>query len=653
MLTWGAVAGLVAAVFPVSTALAAPSRTFTITTAAVPAAEVATPYAVTLAASGGKTPFTWSVTAGGFPDGVVLAPSTGAVSGSPTDVAVSGDVTVTVTDALGKTASKTFSIAVYPKLVVSTLTLPGAIMGTPYSATVVAAGGSGGYVWSLGAKSSLPNGLTLSAATGVISGTPTAFGTKSFTMVVRDSVGYSASQAMSITVNSDLRITTTSVPVAMATRSYSASLAAAGGRTPYKWALASGSSLPAGLSVGSNGAITGTPTTAAAPSNVTFAVTDATGVTLRKTLSMSVLANLSVATATLPVAMVGETYPSTSLAASGGDGTYTWSLVSGTLPAGMTFAADGTLSGNPTASAAGTSLQFRVTDGNAFTATRSLSLTVYPALSVTTASLPAAVIDSTYPTTTLAASGGDGSYSWAVTSGSLPDGLSLASNGALTGTPSATASTQTVTVTVTDGRSVTATATLSITVYSALTVTTATLSDTMIGDTYSANLAATGGNASYSWALTTGSLPAGLSLAADGTISGTVGAAATSQTFTVTVTDGNNYTATATLSITVYPTLAITTSALPDAQADVTYADTTLAATGGNGTYSWSVTTGSLPDGLSLATDGTISGTTGATATSATFTVTVTDGDGRTTTASLTITVLVPAPAGALLLGVL
>lgn len=72
----------------------------------------------------------------------------------------------------------------YP--VIETASLPDGVVGVPYTATLTAGGGAPPYKWSL-SQGALPSGLTLDAATGRITGTPTAEGTFSITVQVQDS----------------------------------------------------------------------------------------------------------------------------------------------------------------------------------------------------------------------------------------------------------------------------------------------------------------------------------------------------------------------------------------------------------------------------------------------------------------------------------
>jgi hypothetical protein len=215
----------------------------------------------------------------------------------------------------------------------------------------------------------------------VISGTPTATGTSNFTVRVTDSQAPAdtATKALSIVVSAgipDLVITTTSVPNGQIGVAYSQTLVATGGVTPYSWSTVGGT-LPSGLSLSSGGVISGTPTTSGT-SNFTVQVTDsqAPADTATKALSITIPADLSVTTSSLPNGTVGTAYSQT-LAAAGGVTPYSWSLASGSLPAGLSLSSGGVISGTP--SATGTSsFTVQVTDSQspADTATRALSITI-------------------------------------------------------------------------------------------------------------------------------------------------------------------------------------------------------------------------------------------------------------------------------------
>ncbi|MFM2106224.1 MAG: hypothetical protein RL338_1256 [Chloroflexota bacterium] len=169
------------------------------------------------------------------------------------------------------------------------------------------------------------------------------------------------------------------------------------------------------------------------------------------------------------------------------------------------------------------------------------------------------------------------------------------------------------------------------------TVTTTSLSTGTAGVAYLASLAATGGAAPYAWSLASGSLPRGLSLSTDGTISGTSASTGTFS-FSVRVWGDDASTSTRALSLTLQAPPSITTSSLATGTAGVAYGTVTLAAAGGQSPYTWALGGGSLPTSLALGAGGVLSG---APTQSGGFTPTfrVTDSLGRTATRSIPLTV--------------
>src|SRR5205814_3317497 len=184
-------------------------------------------------------------------------------------------------------------------------------------------------------------------------------------------------------------------------------------------------------------------------------------------------------------------------------------------------------------------------------------------------------------------------------------------------------------------------------------ITATSLPDGVLNAAYAAALQSIGGTGAVTWSLTTGTLPAGLTLNRTGAIAGTPTAAGTAAV-TITATDSANppNSVAIPLSITINaaaPPFAISTASLPNGTIGTPY-DQILSASGGTAPFTWSVSTGSLPAGLSLnAATGEITGTpTSSTTTppSFTFTLTATDSSATPLTAQKQFT-LTPIPATA------
>jgi large repetitive protein len=312
-------------------------------------------------------------------------------------------------------------------LVVETVTLAEAIEGHAYSQQLEAAGGSGGYSWTL-AAGSLPSGLTLSA-TGLISGRPVGAGTSSFRAHAVDSGGRSATADLSIRVVQALAVHTGTLPDAEAGKDFSAQLQAVGGRGTLTWSLMG--EAPAWLTVSSTGLLSGTPPSPGS-AMVAIAVADESGQQATRPLPVTIRDPLAIPAITLPKATQGRAYAA-QLVATGGDGAYAWAIDAGALPAGVALGSGGALTG---AATVGGDFDFtvRVTDGSGRVATRSLSIHVERAPAIQTVSLPAGDVGTAY-TAQLQAIGGTGAYTWSLTAGSLPDGLTLAPSGAISGVP--------------------------------------------------------------------------------------------------------------------------------------------------------------------------------------------------------------------------
>ena len=197
--------------------------------------------------------------------------------------------------------------------------------------------------------------------------------------------------------------------------------------------------------------------------------TDGTGAFGTRAYTVTIAAApIVVNPASLPAATVGTAYSQT-VSATGGTGSYTFSVSAGALPAGLTLnASSGVISGTPTTAGA-SSFTIRATDGSGAFGARAYSVTTSAAVTVNPATLPNGTVGVVY-TQTVTASGGSGSYTFGVSAGSLPTGLSLnASTGAITGTPSGVGASS-FTITATDGNGATGSRAYTVTINAAIAV---------------------------------------------------------------------------------------------------------------------------------------------------------------------------------------
>jgi hypothetical protein len=596
-----------------------------------------------LAATGGVQPYHWAVT--GLPAGLTFDATTGAISGTlAANATTSTNVVITVTDSASvSVSSPALTLTVTPGPSIAAAVLPNGEVTAPYpQQTLAAAGGSGsGYTLTV-TSGSLPAGLVLNSTTGAITGTPTAAGPSNFTVQVTDSAGGKGTQNFTLTIVAAPTITTApALPSGTVGVAYTTvTLAASDGTPPYLWSIITGS-LPPGLSLdATTGTITGTPTQSG-PSNFTVQVKDAKQVTATKQFSITIAAGLTITTApVLPRGTVGIGY-SVFISAAGGTPPYTWSVVSGSLPNGLTLVSStGEIRGFPSSSG---SFPFtvKITDSASVTATKDFTLTVAGALTFTTPPiLPSAAAGVPY-SQPLAASGGNPPYSFNITAGALPNGLSLSTvSNLITGTP-VSSGTFTFTIQVKDSNSVTVSQVFTLTVSAGLVITTPPqLPQGAVNSPYSQALAAVGGTAPYTWKLVQGTLPLGLSLSG-GTIAGTPTANGSS-TFTIQVMDNAGVTASQQFTLTIGAGLAITTPpALPPGTVGQAYGPFTLAQVGGTSPYTWAVSAGSMPAGLSLSLNGIITGTPAA-AGAFTVTLQVKDSTGATAAQTFTISIVQP-----------
>jgi hypothetical protein len=598
---------------------------------------------VSLTGSGGAGG-AYTYTATGLPPGLTMS-SSGVISGTPT---ASGtfNYTVTITDTGGNQGSGrcshkgtlSCSITVQPGVSATCLCIS-PIKGVAItSSAMVGSGGSGsGYTFS---ATGLPAGLSMSSS-GVISGTPTVSGTFNYTVTITDSKGNKGTLNCSITVQPGISATCLSIDAVQGDSIVSATLVGSGGTGPYSFTA---TGLPAGLTISTSGAISGTPTVSGT-FNYTVTITDSKGNKGTLSCSIVVLPPVSVSCVTFN-AVQGVAITPVSLTGSGGaGGAYTYTATG--LPPGLTMSSSGVITGTPTAS--GTfnyTVTITDTGGNqgsgrcSHKGTLSCSITVQPGISATCLSIDAVQGDAIV-SATLVGSGGTGPYTFTATG--LPAGLSISTSGTISGTPTVSG-TFNYTVTITDSKGNKGTLSCSIVVLPPVSVSCVTFNAVQGVAITPVSLTGSGG-AGGAYTYTATGLPPGLSMSSSGVISGTPTASGTfNYTVTITDTGGNqgsgrcSHKGTLTCSITVTSHVSATCLCISPVKG-VAITSSAMVGSGGSGGYTFSAT--GLPAGLSMSSSGVISGTPTVTGTFS-YTVTITDSKGNKGTLSCSITVVTP-----------
>ncbi|WP_175560437.1 beta strand repeat-containing protein, partial [Janthinobacterium lividum] len=541
--------------------------------------------------------------------------ATNAVRYRNTNLSATSD-TFTVRDDVGQPI--VYNVTITSAIVLAPATVPNATVAQPYSTTTVTAtGGAAPYTYAISAGA-LPAGMSLSGG-GVLSGTPTAGGTFNFTVRATDSLAVNGTRAYTLTVSAPtIAILPTTLPAMTAGLAYSQTIAASGGTGTYTYARTAGS-LPAGLTLASNGTLSGTPTAAGAYSFTVTATDSSTGAgpySGARAYSGTVAAGAPVAGNVSATVAYGSSANPVTLDLSGGVAT---SVAVASAALHGTATANGTsITYTPTAGYAGLdSFTYTASNGIGTSAAATVAVIVN-ALEVTLVpTVPGATIAMAY-SQNLSAANGTAPYTYAITSGALPAGISLnTSTGLLSGTPTASG-TFNFAARATDsspgsGPFSTTQGYLLTVAAPTIAIAPATLSAMTAGVAGSQTITASGGTSTYTYTISAGTLPAGVSLnTATGLLSGTPTAVGTFN-FTVLATDSSTgsgpYTGTRAYSLTVaVPAISVAPAALPAMTAGVAF-NQGVSATGGTAAYSYAVTAGSLPMGLSLAANGTLSGT--------------------------------------------
>ncbi len=320
-----------------------------VTTSALPNAQVGSAYSATLTASGGTSPYTWTLTQGPLPAGLSLTPSSGVISGTPIGGPSGTKLTFQVKDASTPAQAKSVTLSltvVSAVLKITTNSLPDGHVGSAYDALLSAGGGMPPYTWAL-TSGTLPAGLSLNTASGAISGTPTVTSLATpLTLQVTDSATPAALMSVDLTLTIagvQLVIITTSLPDAQVGVAYSTTLHAAGGTGAISWKISSGS-LPAGLALNAaTGVISGTPTLAVSEVPLTVTATDSGSPAQTQTAAFTITVNPSGVSVDFTPRRAGVTVGQTlALVASTNDGAgVSWS----SSPAAGSFSPSTSLNG--------------------------------------------------------------------------------------------------------------------------------------------------------------------------------------------------------------------------------------------------------------------------------------------------------------------
>ncbi len=404
--------------------------------AALPRGVVNEFYSHTLVVSGGAPPHRWSILSGSLPAALSLDPLAGRITGRP-GVAGTFPLELQVSDSTGATTTQEVNLIIGSGLTVTTPPdLPAGLVQRNYSHRLAVGGGTAPYQWSV-SDGLLPPGIGLDSSAGVLRGRPSEPGVFRFRLRVRDATESQATQAFSLGVGERLLIRSASeLPIATLDGVYAQNLDVAGGTWPYRWAVTEGA-LPPGLTLNpSNGLIRGKPS-----EEGTFrfevSVTDAYRSKSSQDFTLMVAATVAIATDfELPEADAMQPY-SHYLVAVGGTPPYSWSIVDGALPPGLSLdLSSGVIGGWPQASG---EFQFtgEVTDQSQTQSRRLFQIRVNSALQFAAKpALPAAVLGKAY-SNTIEISGGKPPNIWSLASGTLPPGLTLdPASGRIEGTPS-------------------------------------------------------------------------------------------------------------------------------------------------------------------------------------------------------------------------
>jgi hypothetical protein len=544
----------------------------------IPNGTVDTAYSQQLSAANFGLPASWSITSGALPAGLSLNASTGLISGTPTTPSSS---TFTVLANNGQCSiSRIYSNVVFCNTItLSPSSLPNGRAGTAWVHNLSQTGITGTVIWEV-INGSLPPGVTLNLTSGVLGGTPTTAGTYSFTIRATGNFSCTKEITYSVTICPNASVLPVSIANSVINSAFSQQFTQSALSGTIAWSVSAGS-LPPGLSLDPvTGLLSGTPSQIGL---FTFTIQASNGTcTVDRNFALRICPEVTIGNLPIPVATTGVPYNHT-LTQTGYTGTVTWTM-SNFL--GLNITSGGTLTGTPTSATTG-SFVVNISDGNCSFTSPLIPIVICNPVTINPTTLSNTTVGATY-NQSLTASGVAGPYTWSVTSGSLPLGITLnSSTGVLSGNANSSGNYAFTIGVSAGGNNCPGSRSYTINVNCGTTsIAPTTLANGNLGTPYSVQLIANGlSPTGTTWTVASGNLPAGLTLnSSTGEISGTPTTAGASA-FTIAA-NGGGCSASQTLSITICPSISVSPTSVTQCAGTSATFNVTVSGTGPF-TYQW------------------------------------------------------------------